>query len=140
MKKMYKVCKMNISVGDEVLVICGKSKGKKGIVKKTFPRAFSLLVEGVNVCKRSVKITQNNNNNYTFREKSIHVSNVKLLKKNSGHNGLNKTKKNIAFKSNKTLAVKQLTEAILKENKSEGVKKRRIGILRKKVIKNGNDK
>ena len=72
---------MNIRKGDEVVVICGKDKGKKGIVKVVFSKLSLVLVEGVNKFKRAVKINQNNNENFLIKERPIHVSKVKVIKK-----------------------------------------------------------
>lgn len=44
-----------IKKGDEVIVIAGKDKGKKGIVKKVLCHGRSLLVEGINMVKKHQK-------------------------------------------------------------------------------------
>lgn len=43
---------MKIKKGDEVLVIKGKDKGKKGKVLRGFPKELKILVEGVNIKKK----------------------------------------------------------------------------------------
>ncbi len=43
---------MKIRKGDQILVIRGKDKGKKGKVLRSFPKDFKILVEGVNVKKK----------------------------------------------------------------------------------------
>ena len=43
---------MKIKKGDQVLIIKGKDKGKKGKVLRGLPDEFKVLVEGVNVKKR----------------------------------------------------------------------------------------
>ncbi len=152
MERMYKVRKMSVSVGDEVLIISGKDKGKKGIVKKVFPKTFSLSIDKVNVCKKSVRITQGNNDNFVFRERPIHVSNVKLLKKNSGKHTSTSKKKNIS--KTKQLADNVSGESVKKgifglkmadSKKTEGKsltskKSSRVGILRRKVISKSGGK
>lgn len=46
---------MKIKKGDNVMVISGANKGKKGKVIKAFPTLNKILVEGINVVKKSVK-------------------------------------------------------------------------------------
>lgn len=46
---------MKIKKGDNVLVICGKDKGKKGKVIESFLDKGRILVEGVNLRKKHVK-------------------------------------------------------------------------------------
>jgi large subunit ribosomal protein L24 len=43
---------MKIKKNDTVLVIVGKDRGKKGKVRKAFPRKDEVIVEGVNMIKR----------------------------------------------------------------------------------------
>ena len=72
---------MKVKKGDEVLVISGKDKGKKGIVKTVLVKVSLLLVEGVNKYKKATKISQNNNENFVITERPISVSKVKVVKK-----------------------------------------------------------
>lgn len=46
-------------VGDEVKIITGKDKGKKGKVEKIFLKENKLVVNGVNIYKRHKKVTRN---------------------------------------------------------------------------------
>lgn len=46
---------MKIKVGDEVLVIAGKDKGKNGKVIKTLRNDNKVVVEGINIVKKHVK-------------------------------------------------------------------------------------
>jgi len=48
-----------IKKNDEVLVISGESKGKKGLVIKVFPREAKVIVNGVNIRKKTRKTEQN---------------------------------------------------------------------------------
>ncbi len=50
--------KMKIKKGDQVVVLSGKEKGKKGKVLKVFPDKMKVLVEGVNLVKKHQKPTQ----------------------------------------------------------------------------------
>lgn len=49
------MAKMNIKSGDEVLVIAGKDKGKKGKVIEVLPKKGKAIVEGVAVATKHVK-------------------------------------------------------------------------------------
>lgn len=49
---------LKIKKGDEVLVIAGKDKGKKGKVLQVLPKVNKVLVEGVNRVKKHQKPTQ----------------------------------------------------------------------------------
>jgi large subunit ribosomal protein L24 len=48
---------MKIRKGDNVLVIRGRDKGRKGRVVQSFPKDYQVQVEGVNVVKRHAKAT-----------------------------------------------------------------------------------
>lgn len=47
--------KLKIKKGDNVIVISGKDKGKKGKVLEAFPSEGSVIVERVNVVKRHMR-------------------------------------------------------------------------------------
>lgn len=46
---------MKIRKGDQVLIIKGKDRGKKGKVLRGFPKENQVLIEGVNIKKRHRK-------------------------------------------------------------------------------------
>lgn len=71
---------MKIKVGDEVLVIAGKDKGKNGKVIKTLKSKDKVVVEGINIVKKHVKPRNQNDKGGIFDiETPIHVSNVKKI-------------------------------------------------------------
>ena len=72
--------KIFVKKGDEVVVISGKEKGKKGVIKHISPKIGAVIVEGLNMVKRAVRPEQNNNENYRNFERPMHVSKVKLVK------------------------------------------------------------
>jgi len=75
---------MKIKVGDEVLVIAGKDKGKSGKVVKTLRKEDKVVVEGINIVKKHVKPNNQNDKGGIFDiEAPIHVSNVKKVEANS---------------------------------------------------------
>lgn len=69
---------MNLKVGDKVIVIAGKDKGKEGkIIAKKGEKVF---VEGINMVKKHVKPNGQNENGGIFdKEAAIHVSNVMII-------------------------------------------------------------
>lgn len=68
---------MRIRKGDNVMVIAGKDKGKKGKVLKSYPKENRVLVEGVNFVTKAEKPSQQNPEGGLIKlEKPIHVSNV----------------------------------------------------------------
>jgi large subunit ribosomal protein L24 len=69
-----------IKKNDEVLVISGESKGKRGLVIKVFPKLDKVIVNGINVRKKHEKPNKaNQNGGIVEKEMPIHVSNVMLL-------------------------------------------------------------
>lgn len=77
--------KMHIKTGDDVIVIAGKEKGKKGKVIATYPKKDRVVVEGLNKVKRHTKPNQNNpQGGIIEKEAPMHVSNVMLVDPESG--------------------------------------------------------
>jgi large subunit ribosomal protein L24 len=46
---------MHVKTGDEVLIIAGKDKGRKGKIKRSLPKDGRVVVEGLNIVKRHTK-------------------------------------------------------------------------------------
>jgi large subunit ribosomal protein L24 len=70
-----------IKKGDNVIVLTGKDKGKKGEVLKVFPALEQVLVAGVRTFKRHEKARRQNGKGQVVEKNfPIHVSNVKLAK------------------------------------------------------------
>lgn len=70
--------------GDQVIVIAGKDKGKRGRILKALPGKDRVFVEGVNQIKRHTKPTKDDQGGIVEKEASLHVSNVMLLDPSSG--------------------------------------------------------
>ncbi len=71
---------MKVKVGDKVLVIAGKDKGKTGSITKTLRNKDKVVVEGVNIVKKHVKPNRMNEvGSIVEIEAPIHVSNVKKV-------------------------------------------------------------
>ena len=73
-----------IRKGDEVIVISGRDKGKKGSVLKVLTDQNRVLVQGVHMVKRHQRQTQTEQGGIVEKEASIHVSNVALLDPDGG--------------------------------------------------------
>lgn len=75
---------MKIKVGDKVRVITGSNKGKEGKVLKVLKKDNRVVVEGLNIVKKHVKPNaQNETGGILEIEAPIHISNVKVLDKES---------------------------------------------------------
>jgi large subunit ribosomal protein L24 len=74
----------NIRKGDNVVVISGSDKGKKGSVLKVFPKDNRALVQGVNMVKRHQRQTQTQQAGIVTKEAPIHLSNIALTDPKTG--------------------------------------------------------
>ncbi len=84
-KKRVPRHQMKVRKGDEVLVISGNEKGKRGKVLKVFPDEDRIIVEGVRFIKRHTKPNQKiPQGGIIEREGKIHLSNVKVIDPKSG--------------------------------------------------------
>jgi large subunit ribosomal protein L24 len=71
---------MYIRKDDQVVVIAGEHRPKKGRVLKIFPDKDRIIVEGVNLIKRHMRPTQRNpQGGIVEKEGPIHASNVMLV-------------------------------------------------------------
>ena len=70
-----------IRKNDNVLIITGKDRGKRGRVLKVLPERNRLIVEGVNMIKRHTKANPSKQvkGGIVEREASLHASNVQLV-------------------------------------------------------------
>ena len=85
---------MKIKVGDQVVIIAGKDKGKSGKVIKTLKNENKVVVEGLNMVKKHVKPNNQNDKGGIFDiEAPIHVSNVKKTEVKEVKKATTKTKK-----------------------------------------------
>jgi large subunit ribosomal protein L24 len=82
--------KTHVTKGDLVEVITGDHKGARGAIlqvvhKKESRSGSRVLVEGVNMIKKSVRPSQDRpQGGFLEREATIHISNVKLVERKSG--------------------------------------------------------
>ena len=73
---------LKIRKGDEVVVLTGKDKGKRGAVLRVLVEDAAVLVEGINKVKKHQKPNpmKNQTGGIVDMEVPIHVSNVGLYK------------------------------------------------------------
>jgi len=67
-----------IKKGDQVVVLAGRDKGKKGEVFQVMPKDGRALVRGVNVVRRHQRQTAQQEGGIVAKEAPIHVSNLAL--------------------------------------------------------------
>lgn len=71
--------KTHVKKGDTVIVITGDNKGSQGTVLQVLPAKGRVLVEGVNMIKKAIKPSQQNQSGgHIEKEAPIAISNVKL--------------------------------------------------------------
>lgn len=71
---------MHVKTGDEVLIITGKDRGKRGKIKQALPKKERVVVEGLNIVKRHMKPRgPGKPGGIIEMEAAIHVSNVMLI-------------------------------------------------------------
>jgi large subunit ribosomal protein L24 len=74
--------KLHVKREDEVVVLTGQDKGKRGKIISVVTKTNRVFVEGVNIQKKHVRKSQQNPNGALLeREGPIHVSNVMLAAK-----------------------------------------------------------
>ena len=80
-----------IKKGNQVQVMCGKDKGKKGEVIEIFRKNNKAKVKGINIVKKHVKTTKEKKGGIVDKENYINISNLVLI-------DLKKTSKKIEAK------------------------------------------
>jgi large subunit ribosomal protein L24 len=73
--------KTRLRKGDEVVVIAGKDRGRKGRILRVIPADSRVIVERVNMIKRHTRPNPAKNiaGGISEREAAIHISNVMLM-------------------------------------------------------------
>ena len=97
--------KYKIKKGDEVIVLTGKDKGKKGKIIKMIPTLSKAIVSEINKVKKHKKPDNNDAGGIIEKEMPIHISNLALFDP-----ALNKAAK-IGFKidGNKKIRINKLS-------------------------------
>jgi large subunit ribosomal protein L24 len=69
--------KCHVKKGDEVVVLAGKEKGKRGKIIAVSPKKSRVIVEGLQLIKRHTRKSQQHPQGAIVeREGTIHISNV----------------------------------------------------------------
>lgn len=72
--------KLHVKKGDEVLVLAGNDKGKRGRVMVVYPERDRALVEGINIRTFHDKPSQENQQGGRIkREAPVHISNLMVI-------------------------------------------------------------
>jgi len=70
--------KCHVKKGDEVVVLAGKEKGKRGKIIAVSPKKQRVIVEGLQLIKRHTRKSQDHPQGAIVeREGTIHLSNVR---------------------------------------------------------------
>ncbi|PIR41923.1 MAG: 50S ribosomal protein L24 [Candidatus Yanofskybacteria bacterium CG10_big_fil_rev_8_21_14_0_10_37_15] len=76
---------MKIKKGDNIIMLGGKDKGKTGKVGKVFVENNKIIVEGLNLIKRSVRARkQGQKGQIISKERAVHSAGVALICKSCG--------------------------------------------------------
>ncbi len=76
--------KWKIRKGDDVVVISGADRGRKGRVLRVFPDRARAIVQGAMMVKRHQRQTPQSQGGIVEKESSIHLSNLAIADPRSG--------------------------------------------------------
>src|SRR5215216_5327500 len=69
-----------IKKGDNVVVLSGRERGKRGVVRQVLPKADTALVQDLNIAKRHLKPGRSARQaGIIDKEQPIHLSNLALV-------------------------------------------------------------
>ena len=71
-----------IKKGNQVEIICGKDKGKKGEVIEIYRKINKAKVKGINIIKKHEKTTKEKKGGIISKENFIDMANLKTLETN----------------------------------------------------------
>ena len=116
-----KKSKIKIKRGDQVVVIAGKSKGKKGRVLRVIADKGRVLVEGAQMIKKHMKPDQRKNSagGIVEQEAAIHISNVMLLDSDG-----NKTRSGFQIADGKKTRIARSNGVTIPEKKAAAASKK----------------
>jgi large subunit ribosomal protein L24 len=116
-----KKSKIKIKRGDQVVVIAGKSVGKKGRVLRVIADKNRVLVEGVQMIKKHMKPNPQKNiaGGILEQEATIHISNVMLLDSDG-----NKTRAGFQIADGKKTRIARSNGVTIPEKKAAAASKK----------------
>jgi large subunit ribosomal protein L24 len=68
-----------IKKGDDVIVLAGRERGKRGVVRQVSPKKGTALVQDINISKRHFKPGRARQAGIVDVEQPIHLSNLALV-------------------------------------------------------------
>ena len=71
--------KMKVKKGDDVIVLTGRERGKRGVVRQVMPNKGTALVQDLNISKRHFKPGRARQAGIVDVEQPIHLSNLALV-------------------------------------------------------------
>ena len=71
-----------IKKGNQVVILCGKDKGKNGEVIEILRKANKAKVKGINIIKKHEKTTKEKKGGIISKENYIHMSNLRVTDSN----------------------------------------------------------
>jgi len=71
--------KFKLKKGDEVIVLAGKDKGKKGKIIKMLPKKNKAIVSEINKVKKNQKPDNNQPGGIIEKDMPIHISNLSFF-------------------------------------------------------------
>ncbi len=97
--------KFKLKKGDEVIILTGKDKGKKGKIIKMLPKLNKVIVSDLNKVKKHKKPDNNQPGGIVEKEMPLHISNVSFFdtKTNKG------TKIGYKFENNKKIRINKIS-------------------------------
>ena len=97
--------KFKLKKGDEVIVLAGKDKGKKGKIIKMIPKKNKAIVSDINKVKKNQKPDNNQAGGIIEKEMPIHLSNLSFFDSTSNKG----VRIGYKFNNNKKLRFNKLT-------------------------------
>ena len=97
--------KLKLKKGDEVIVLAGKDKGKKGKIIKMIPKKNKAIVSDINKVKKNQKPDNNQAGGIIEKEMPIHLSNLSFFDPTSNKG----VRIGYKFTNNKKLRFNKLT-------------------------------
>ena len=73
-----------IKKGDTVVVLAGRERGKRGVVREVLVKRGAALVQDINISKRHLKPGRARQAGIIDKEQPIHLSNLALVDPKSG--------------------------------------------------------
>ena len=76
---------MKLKKGDNVIVVTGKDKGKKGKIVRVLPRDNKVVVDGINILKKHQRPRKTGEKGQVIKmAMPIHISNVMIVDPKTG--------------------------------------------------------